>query len=222
MRLLLALSLLAALPAAAQDTDSELWLTANAKAGIGEKTDLAIETIGRFSDRDGFYEFEAGAAIEHEIAKGVKIAAGHFYVPGYDHGRFRYGEQRPRQQISFPIAAIAGGKLGGRVRTEQRFRTDGDDVGLRFRPQLNFEIPLGSGDAAPSLTLWHESYVNLNDTDWGQKAGYERMRNALAVAVPLSGPLGIEAGYLNQYRFAQGLGRDQMDNVATLTLSLDF
>ena len=64
---------------------------------------------------------------------------------------------------------------------------------------------------------------SLNTTSWGQRGGYERMRNAAGISIPLSPRLKGDVGYLNQYRFGRGGARDQMDHALTfsLTLTLD-
>ena len=47
------------------------------------------------------------------------------------------------------------------------------------------------------------------------------MRNAVGLSIPFSSRVRGEVGYLNQYRFGRDGRRDQMDHVATFTLSLN-
>jgi len=216
MRALLTLPLLLApLPAFAQRTDEQLWLAANASTGIGGKARLTLESIGRFSDRGGgFFHSEFGALGSVVVANGVEIAAGYRHVEDWDHGRALPNEERLRQIVTFTPSR----GFTTRLRFEQRFNSSGSGVGVRFRPQLRFALPLAA--KGPSLFVAHEDFINLNDTRWGQRSGYERMRNAVGLTVPLAKRLSTDIGYLNQYRFGRGGARDQMDHAMTLTLSL--
>lgn len=224
MRFLLAVPLIAlAAPAWAQtDTDTQSWASASASTGLVDGVALTLEGTARFGDdADGLYEAEFGGWLEFDAGDGVTVSTGYVRVPGYANGDLAKMEDRPRQQIAFPLASFGGGKLSGRVRLEERLRRGGDDVGLRLRPQIKFSLPLRSGSKT-ALVLSHESFFELNDTDWGQNAGYARMRNAIGMKTPLNDTISIEAGYLNQYNFGRNGGQDEMAHVATVALSLDF
>jgi hypothetical protein len=213
--LLTAPLLLAPLPALAQRTDEQLWLAANASAPIGDGARVTLESIGRFSDRaGGFFHSEFGALGSVTVTKGVEIAAGYRHVEDWDHGRALPNEERLRQIVTITLSK----RFATRLRLEQRFNSSGSGVGVRFRPQQRFTLPLG--DKGPTLFVTHEDFINLNDTRWGQRSGYERMRNAIGITVPLAKNLSTDIGYLNQYRFGRGRARDQMDHAMTLTLSL--
>src|SRR3546814_8651684 len=73
-----------------------------------------------------------------------------------------------------------------------------------------------------ALVLSHESFIQVNDTDWGQASGYARMRNAIGVKTPLSKVVSVELGYLNQYDFGLHGAHDKMAHAATVALSLGF
>jgi hypothetical protein len=222
MRLLLALPLIAlATPALAQtDTDAQAWATASGSADLADGVALALESTARFGDdADGLYELEFGGWLEFDAGDGITVSTGYVRVPGYSRGDLTKMEDRPRQQIAFPLASFAGGKLSGRVRLEERLRRDGNDVGLRLRPQIKYSLPLRAGGKT-ALVLSHESFIEVNDTDWGQNSGYARMRNAIGVKTPLNDAISIEAGYLNQYDFGRNGDRDEMAHVATVSLSI--
>lgn len=222
--LLFALPLAAlAAPALAQtDTDSQVWASADAATELADGVELSLETTARFGDgADGLYELEFGGWLSFDAGGGVTISTGYARVPGYSNGDLTKMEDRPRQQVSFPLARFAGGKLSGRIRLEERLRRDGDDIGLRLRPQIKYSLPLARGGRT-ALVLSHESFVELNDTDWGQTSGYARMRNAISIETPLNDAVTIEAGYLNQYDFGHDGEHDEMAHVATVGLSLAF
>lgn len=61
------------------------------------------------------------------------------------------------------------------------------------------------------IRLAHESYLNLNTTDFGQDAGHKRMRNSAALSSPITERVNSEIGYMNQYRF-NGDDRDIMEH----------
>ena len=79
-------------------------------------------------------------------------------------------------------------------------------------------------DPSTGLKLFatQEHFVNFNTTGWGQRSGYERVRNAVGVSIPLGGKVRGEVGYLNQYRFGRAGKRDTMDHALTLTLNFNI
>lgn len=214
--ILVALPLLFALPAQAQQTDHQLWLQANASVTVGARERITLESIGRFSDRaDGFAHAEMGVLFTHTTEGGVELSIGYRHVEDWNRGVALPNEERLRQMVLVPL----GSGFNGRLRFEQRFNSRGGEIGLRLRPRLGFDTPLGSRGF--KLFATQEHFVNLNTTGWGQRGGYERMRNAAGVSFPLGGGLRGEAGYLNQYRFGRDGRRDQMDHVLAFTLSLN-
>lgn len=214
--LFLALLLLAPLPAMAQQTDEQLWLQTNGSVELSGNDKLILEGIARFSDRaEGFSHYEAGLLYSHKLASGIELSFGYRHVGDYNHGIALPNEERTRQMVMVPL----GSGFNVRLRTEQRFNSSGPQVGFRMRPRLGYEMPLGQKGL--KLFATQEHFINFNTTAWGQRSGYERMRNALGVSIPLGGKLRGEVGYLNQYRFGRGGARDQMDHAMTLTLNFN-
>ena len=68
----------------------------------------------------------------------------------------------------------------------------------------------------------HESFFLPNSTAWGQRAGYERMRNTAGVMLPIATGVSGDLGYLNQYRFARDGARAQMDHALSFQLSISL
>jgi hypothetical protein len=207
----------AAAPAAGQDQDAQLWTQATATLSAGE-LDLSGHIIARGSDAaDGVYQLQFGADVERDMGGGIVAGIGYSYVPSLEDGRVTTREHRIRQQVSVPIAQVAGGELAGRLRLEQRWRDDGEDVKFRLRPRVSWTRPIGSGGLA--VRLLHESFLNLNDTDWGGESRYDRMRNQVALRRRLAGGVTGEIGYLNQYVFGRE-GPDAVDQALTFAISL--
>lgn len=210
---------LAASPALAQEEDSELWLTGSAKVGIADSTDLEFESVNRFSDDSGgLYEIELMGGVAQEVAKGVTLGGGYVRVVNYSRGTATRTEDRFRVQVG--LSGNAGVvRLSGRMRLEHRTRSDGEDVAYRLRPQIKATVPIGGPFSAVAS---HESLIPLNDTDWGERSGYDRMRNMIGLNWKASKLLSIEAGYLNQYRFGHDRRRDVMDHALSVSLGLSL
>jgi hypothetical protein len=214
--ILVAVALLLATPAAAQQTDEQLWLQTNASVTIGAREKVTLEGIVRFSDRvGGLSHTEIGGLFTHTTRGGVELSFGYRHVEDWNAAGRLPSEERLRQMILVPL----GSGLTGRLRFEQRFNSGGGEIGFRLRPRLGYDTPLGGHGL--HLFATSEHFLNLNTTAWGASGGYERMRNAVGVSIPLGGQLRGEVGYLNQYRFGRDGRRDQMDHVATFTLSFN-
>ncbi|WNO53346.1 DUF2490 domain-containing protein [Stakelama saccharophila] len=205
----------------AQVKDEQAWFTVAASGKVDDHVVLSLEALGRFGDAAaGLYEAEFGGFIGYRLDNGVEFGFGYVNVPGYSHGDRTRVENRLRQQVSFPLGSLGAAKLSGRVRLEERFRNTGADTGFRLRPQVKAALPLGDGGV--SLFAGHESFLELNDTDWGQDDGYARMRNTIGVKVPLFGAVSGSVAYLNQLDFGRGGERDRMAHIADIGLSLGF
>lgn len=214
-------SLLFAAPAWAAEDDAQIWLRASASGTLSGPWQGSLETTLRFGDEaDGLYEGEYGGSLGYQFRDGVTAFAGYLRVPSYSRQGVTRTEHRFRQQLNLALGMLSGGKLNGRLRVEQRLVSTGDDLGVRIRPNLVWSLPLGKGSKT-NLVLSHESFVNLNNTDWGQQDGYDRMRNFVGISTPLVKRVTAEVGYLNQYSFRSG-EPDSQDHVASLAIAYSF
>lgn len=208
-----------AAPVSAQQQDLQLWTSTVAAVPLSDDWELSGGLLVRASElREGIYQLQFVGDVQHEVGDGVSIGAGYSYIPNYRAGERTRTENRIRQQVAFPVASVGGGRIAARVRLEQRWRDDGDDIKLRLRPALTYSLPIGEGT---SLRLGHESFLNLNATDWGPATGYDRVRHQVSVRHDLGGGLTGEAGYLNQYVFV-GDDPEEMDHVLTLGVGYSF
>lgn len=204
-------------PAAAQDQDAQLWTQTTATVGVG-RFDLGTHFIARAGDAaDGIYQLQFGVDVERAVGAGIKAGVGYSYVPSYEDGQLTTREHRIRQQVSVPIGTLGGGEVAARLRLEQRWRDDGEDLKFRLRPRVSWTRPVGPSGLA--VRLVHESFMNLNDTDWGDEARYDRMRNQVALRGSIANGLSGEVGYLNQYIF-QGERPDEADHALTFAITL--
>ncbi|VWX47085.1 DUF2490 domain-containing protein [Novosphingobium sp. 9U] len=202
-------------PALAAQDDEQLWLQTNVHVPLDGNTRVTLEQITRFSDRmDGVYTTEFGALIGQRVSKNLEFGFGYRHV-GFHNGNRNADEDRFRQQVVGTF-----GRFSTRLRLDERFHPDGDEIGFRLRPLVRYNQPLDRNGLA--LFVSHESFVLPNSTKWGQRRGYERMRNMLGLAIPLSTQASADVAYLNQYRLARGGARAQMDHALSMQLTINL
>lgn len=200
--------------ALAQQHDEQFWFQANTSLPVADRVRLTLEQIARTSDRqDGLYQTEFGALVSYRVAKGVDLGFGYRKV-GAHNGNRNANEDRLRQQIVGTF-----GPISTRFRVDERFDPRGSEAGIRIRPLLRYNHRLGAGRLA--LFASHESFFLPNSTSWGQRSGYERMRNIAGVVLPIGREVTADVGYLNQYRFARSRSRAQMDHALTIQLNIN-
>lgn len=156
-------------------------------------------------------------------AVGVKLSDRVTLYQGYAHvavpiaGARDVNEERSFQQLNWSIGKPWGGDLSSRTRLEQRWRSDGEDMGWRLREMLRFETPLRDGSDAVNALVYAEGFMALNNTDWGAKAGFDQLRSFAGIEVGLPGASTLELGYLNQAINQRG-GNARVNHVASVTL----
>jgi hypothetical protein len=210
-----ATALVLAAPAAAQQQDEQLWLQVNTNVQVAPRLRLTLEQIGRFSDQQqGLYQTEFGGILGLRLSPNVELGLGYRKV-GFHNLNPGAAEDRWRQHV---VATF--GPVTTRLRVDQRFHPDGDEIGFRIRPLVRYNWRLGAGRPTPFVS--HESFFLPNSTSWGQRSGYERMRNIVGVALPFGRAVVADIGYLNQYRPARGSVRGQMDHALNLQLTINL
>jgi hypothetical protein len=216
---LLAIAAFAASTPALASEDTQYWQTLQVGVQLPDNFKLSSETVFRTSDAKGFYEIEENIMAGYKLDKHVTLWLGYTHDPQFSHGNFTGLEHRIRQQVTIDNFALIGKvKLSGRVRLEERFRDGIAGTGWRLRPYIKASVPF-IGKSTVSVT--HESFLDLNTTSFQKVGGYERMRNAISVGVPLNKKISIDFGYLNQHGFVRN-GPDTSDNVLTTGLSASF
>jgi hypothetical protein len=217
---LLSASLLVASPAVAETRhDEQVWFQAVAQGPVAGDLVYFAELQPRFGQ---------GASQLSQIivrpAIGVKLGDRVTLYQGYAHVRTPTvtgrdtREHRSFQQLNWSLGRPAGLALSSRTRLEQRWLSSGGDMGWRVREMVRAALPLKPGGKVALLGSV-EVFVALNDTDWGAKGGFDRLRSFAGLELPLSGKSTVELGYLNQFVNAPN-GRDQMDHVAAVNLML--
>lgn len=199
--------------------DSQAWATATVQAGLGAGWRVHNEVVYRSSDARGLYEIEQNLMLGYKANKHVTLWLGYTFDPNFNHGSLTTTEHRFRQQVNFDnVTKIGPFTLGGRMRVESRWRDAAPGNAWRLRPQVKLVVPIYG---KTTLSISHESFINLNTSGYQRAAGYERMRNAVAISVPLVKHVSVELGYLEQHGFVRN-GPDTDDHVATVGLSASF
>ncbi|MFN3799368.1 MAG: DUF2490 domain-containing protein, partial [Sphingobium yanoikuyae] len=214
---------LMALPATAHASeDEQLWTTTSATVKLSDHWRLQQEIVARFSnDRNGLYEIESNTLIGYKLDKQVTVWAGYTHDPQYDGGDFTVMEHRVREQVTVDnILKLGPVSVSARMRMEQRWREGIDGTAWRLRPYVKLTMPFKEGGKT-ALILSHESFIDLNKTNFQRVQGEERMRNMIAITTPLAKNVNAEIGYLHQHGFRPDAD-DSNDNVASLSLSFSF
>lgn len=207
--------LLTAVPTQAQQQDVQAWEQLNVVLPVAPRLQVTLEEIARISDRQGgLYTTEFGGLIGWRIARGVELGFGYRHVAFYNRN-LAPDEERLRQQI-----VLTSGRFAGRLRLDERFNPQGREIGFRLRPLFRYNLPLKPERVA--LFASHESFILPNNTSWGQRAGYERMRNIVGVAFPLGRATSADVGYLNQFRPSRGGAPAQMDHALNIQVTVNL
>lgn len=210
------LALTMPLPALAQSVDTKAWAITSAAIPLEDDVRLDLEAQARFGDAaDGMYEYILAGFVTYSLDKKHTISFGYQRNESTRRNP-RLLENRLRQQVAGEIVQIAGGSMTGRLRFEQRFRTDQDKVQFRLRPQIAYTRSFVPGGKA-RWTISHESFIG-SDVPWNRQLGYFRMRNTAGVRLPISQLVSVELSYMNQYEFGRKGGRDTMDHVGIANL----
>ncbi len=202
--------------------DEQLWTTASATVKLSDHFRLSQEIVMRFSDdRNGLYEIESNTLLGYKLNETVTVWAGYTHDPNYAAGHFTVMEHRGRQQVTLDnLVRIGRGTFSARLRLEERWRDGIDGTAIRLRPYVKFALPLVE-DGKTALVLSHESFIDLNTTNFQRVQGEERMRNLIAITTLVTKTIKAEIGYLHQHGFRPDAD-DSNDNVASFALSFAF
>jgi hypothetical protein len=204
--------------AAATTEDEQVWMNLTAMGPVSGALSYFAEVQPRIGQ--GVSQADQTllrAAIGWKLSSSLSVYQGyaHVMLPTKD-GR-DINEERSFQQVNWIIGKPWQGELSSRTRLEQRWRSDGSDMGWRLREMLRYEKPLMPESSAVNALIYAEGFIALNRTDWGQKAGFDQLRSFIGTEIKLMGTSTAEIGYLNQY-IDQASGAKRMNHVASVTL----
>ncbi len=217
--LLLAGSLLLSAPARATTSqDEQFWLNLTAMGSVKDEFVYFAEIQPRIGE--GVSRVDQAlfrGAIGWKFSPAVTLYQGFAHVVVPIEGGRDVNEERSFQQLSWTLGKPWGGELSSRTRLEQRWRSDGDQMGWRLREMIRYEKPLRPGSDAINALVYAEGFAALNDTDWGARAGFDQLRSFAGAEIGLAGASTLEVGYLNQIVNQRG-GNTRINHVASVTL----
>lgn len=207
-------------PLAAQDHDLQQWTLLVAQGPISDDLVIQAEIQPRLTnDASRLGQFQTSPAIGYRVSKKATVFVGYMFVHTDPADRPAFDENRIYQHIVFPVGKIGDVSLTARTRIEARTVVGAEDLAWRFRQLVRAQLPLTEGQGT-QLVVWSEAFYNLNQADWGPREGFDRWRNFVGVAVPITKGVTLEPGYLNQAVFREG--EDRFDHIASVTMFYRF
>lgn len=198
--------------------DEQLWINLTAMGSIAGKLVYFAEIQPRIGDGvSRLDQMILRGALGWRLSPNFTVYQGYAHVALPIDGAKDVNEERSFQQISWTIGKPWGGELSSRTRLEQRWRSNGDDMGWRLREMLRYEKPLKPGSNKVNALIYGEGFVALNSTDWGAKGGFDQLRSFIGAELGLGGASTAEIGYLNQYINQRG-GKARVNHAASITL----
>ena len=210
--LLLFCAALPATAAAGTAQDEQLWVNMTAMGPVSGKLIYFAEVQPRFSHRaEGADQTLLRGALGWKLSDRVSLYQGYAHVMVGN-----ANEERSFQQLGWIVGKPWGGELSSRTRLEQRWRSDGHEMGWRMREMIRYEKPLNARSDAVNALVYAEGFMALNSTDWGAKAGFDQVRSFVGAELGLPGASTMELGYLNQIVNQRG-GDLRVNHVASVT-----
>jgi len=209
-----------AAPLLAQDHDFQQWTLLVAQGRINEKIVLQAEVQPRLTDdASRLGQIQISPSLGYKFTKKVTGVAGYMFAHTDPADRPAKDEHRLYQQIAYPIGKLGDASFTARTRLEERMIVNSQDVVWRLRQQVRAQVPL-TERTCPVLVVWSEGFYNLNNGDWGARAGFDRWRNFLGVDVNIGKHLTLEPGVIEQVVFRKG--SDHFDHIANMTMTYRF
>lgn len=187
---------LASAPAVASDDAAELWLNPSVSFDVDDDTGVEIETAQRLRDADDdrVDTYFVRLWLNQQVADNVTLS-------GAMERRVNDGgsdETRLLQQMT-----TSHGYLRTRLRLEQRFVDNADQMGLRVRPRLGVAVPIDA-DERWTFKTDAEMFLTLQSTRNGGDTGLTGLRTQIGVSFDVSQRLTLSAAYLRQQDFDNG------------------
>lgn len=207
-----------ALSGTARAQDTQLWTALFSNGPVNDESRLLLWFDGhaRYSDdvgRLGVSIIRPG--IGYKLNDRISLWTGYAWVVSRADGRNNITDNRIWQQATYKIADGAWGTLSARTRLEQRFLNTGDETGWRLRQFVRWAKPVSD---RWTVTAWNETFIALNDTDFGAQAGYDQNRTFAGLRWRAAKKFSLEGGYL----FNDTNASDQQNHNISLSLIAPF
>lgn len=205
--------------ALAKDEDTQVWASTTLIKQLDPKWTAQMELHARFfDDVSGLGQRMIRPSVTYKLDNGLTLTGGYFHGLNNPVNGSSTIEHRLWEQVGYTFLHTDDVKLSGRTRLEQRVVESRNDTGWRLRQQLRAEGPIAKDKV--DWLVWNETFVGLNETEWGQRAAFDQTRNFVGLNVPVTKHIAIEPGYLNQYVFRSD--EDQMNHVGSVTVNVKF
>ena len=151
-----------------------------------------------FDDNNGFGQSIIRPGIGMDVGKNSALWAGYGWIRSSPISGDDTDEHRIWQQWTWS-KKIDPFKVALRTRFEQRFFESSDDTGLRIRQFARFQKNLGPCSRR-TFVVWDELFIALNDTDFGQRSGFDQNRIFIGFGMKPhhNSNWRVEVGYMNQ------------------------
>ncbi len=222
LQMTLAAALIIAPISQAAADDFQLWTAISANGPVKEDGRFLVWFDGhaRFRNDAG----DLGVSILRpglgwRLNRDLSLWAGYARVVSRQDNRADVEENRLWQQATYHVAETLGGAVTGRTRLEQRFINGGGDTGWRVRQSLRYSQPFKG--TPYSAVVSNETFIALNDTNWGAASGYDQSRNFIGINYKATDHLALEGGYmLNHIRRENA--SDAFNHVVSVSLNLSL
>lgn len=210
--------LIPAVAGAQTSADEQVWANLTVQGSVRDRLVYFAEVQPRFGEGASRLEqLLLRPAIGWKATPRLTLYQGYAHVILPIEGARNRNEERSFQQVSWSIGRVGPGDLSTRTRLEQRWLSDGDDMGWRVRQMVRYRLPLRADRTGVGLLGWTEPFVALNDTDWGARAGFDQLRTFVGAEVPVGGASTAELGYMNQL-VDRGGGVRRVNHIASVTI----
>ncbi len=154
-------------------------------------------------------------SIFYKLTDKASIWLGYDTVRNHPDGASAYRENRLWEQLTYQFDPVGDISFSSRTRLEHRDREDEHKIAYRFRQMVRASLPSG---LKPQLSwvVYDEIFINLNDTDWGVRKGFDQNRLFLGVNWKFSDFSNVDVGYLNQYVNTNTVDRENHTLMTTL------
>ena len=151
-----------------------------------------------FDDNDGFGQSIVRPGIGVDVWENSALWAGYGWIRTSPIQGADTDEHRIWQQWTWSRTCDSL-KFAARTRFEQRLLESSDDTGLRIRQFVRGQKNLGPCSKC-TFVVWDELFIACNDTDWGQRSGFDQNRIFVGFGFKRhhSSPWRVEVGYMNQ------------------------
>lgn len=200
--------------------ENQIWTNYELKkeAPGGLPVDLSLNAEVRFAPDGDVAQYVLRPGVTYAVNERLKLSGGYRYGQSLREGPDQI-EHRLWQQAGYRITQLAGTRISGRTRLEQRFREGESGTGWRLRQQLSLEKPLA--ETGIKLALSGEVFLGLTETSWGNADGLQEIRSRVAIKWKAAG-LGWEAGYLHRHRLARNGADGEANDHVLLGVSKSF